>query len=443
MPTLSELIPLLEFPNESLAVEYKSWLDLENNRDKAKLAKAAIALANHGGGIVVIGMREDTEDGGMLGSHARPEGLSRYSQDLVNSAINRFAGPQFHSELLFALHPNTHTEHAFVCVPGGHAVPILCQRGCDGIVNAGRCYLRKPGPRSEEPNSADEWRELLDRCLRARRDDMLDAIRLIVQGHVPANLPESTIDALNEFREAAISRWQSLIKGLPENDPARMPLGHYEIAFSIQNVEAAPTLADLRRRLDEAGRVRLTGWGPFISLGRQPFEPFPVDGLIEAWLGQDAERHFHTPAHCDFWRAHPDGRLFLQRGYDEDETEKAPPGKVIDVTLPIWRIGEAMLYVARLSVTYGDNPTILTQCRYTGLRNRQLARLTGFGRTIASYCHDDSVYIETSATANEIDNNLAEILHPMLVPLYERFSFFELPMELVIQEVERMRRNRF
>ena len=40
------LLLLLGTPSESLAVEYKSWLDLSQNSGKAILAKAAIALAN-------------------------------------------------------------------------------------------------------------------------------------------------------------------------------------------------------------------------------------------------------------------------------------------------------------------------------------------------------------------------------------------------------------
>jgi hypothetical protein len=42
-----------------------------------------------------------------------------------------------------------------------------------------------------------------------------------------------------------------------------------------------------------------------------------------------------------------------------------------------------------------------------------------------------------------MNDNLVEILHPMLAPLYERFEFFELPLALVRTEIERMRHNRF
>ena len=168
-------------------------------------------------------------------------------------------------------------------------------------------------------------------------------------------------------------RWRELIEPLPPDDAARMPLGYYELAFAILDVAPAPDLMELRRRLDAARQIRHTGWGPFVSLHREPFEPHPVEGLIETWLGAPEEgRRLRTPAHCDFWRAHPDGRLFLQRGYDEDESEGVQAGTCIDVTLPIWRVGESMLHIAHLARSFEENPTIVVRCRYTALQNRVL-----------------------------------------------------------------------
>src|SRR5262245_11024548 len=100
-PTTADLVQLLAIPTETLTVEHKGWLDLSLNPHKAILAKAAIALANEGGGIIVLGTREDTTQGGALGSHPRPTGISRYSLDDINGVIRRFADPEFHCELAF------------------------------------------------------------------------------------------------------------------------------------------------------------------------------------------------------------------------------------------------------------------------------------------------------------------------------------------------------
>src|SRR5262245_10870138 len=170
MPTPAELERLLVLPNESMSLEYKSWLNLTQNHGRATLAKAAIALANNDGGIIVLGMRPENDQGGALESQPRPAELRRYSQDDVNAAINRYADPDFHCELMFAAHPETRTEHAFVIVPGGMTVPVISARDCEGVIAARRCYMREPGPRSEEPLTGEEWRTLLDRCVRAGRE---------------------------------------------------------------------------------------------------------------------------------------------------------------------------------------------------------------------------------------------------------------------------------
>ena len=447
MPTTAELQTLLQFPVEKLTVGYKSWLNLSENAGKATLAKAAIALANEGGGVIVLGMREDNAQGGALRSQPRPQDLGRYGQDDINAAINRYAAPQFHCELAFADDPGTTNEHAFVLVPGGLTVPIMSARGCDTVIAAHKCYVRKPGPRSEEPFTAEEWRGVMERCIAARRENMLDAIRIIVQGHgtpvqVPVAMdvlqgvnqvavaaaqahanPERAVqprDGLVEFERAALERWDHLVHDLPADDEARMPLGHYEISFELLGVTAAASAGELRRRMRVASQVRHSGWGPFVQISRAEFEPRIVDGNVEAWLGQPTEdRVARDSAHCDYWRAHPSGIFFLLRGYDEDVVDGVEPGSLLDITLPIWRVGETLLYASRIGRSYADNPRISVRCGFIGLDDRRLGavdRMRHFFMDDTRICHDAEVRLNTTATAVEMDDNLIEILHPLLVP---------------------------
>lgn len=45
-------------PREELDVELKQWLDLSDKTDRANLAQAILAMANHGGGTVLLGFEE-------------------------------------------------------------------------------------------------------------------------------------------------------------------------------------------------------------------------------------------------------------------------------------------------------------------------------------------------------------------------------------------------
>lgn len=435
---------LAEEPQETLSAEYKSWLDFGDSRGRATLAKAAIALANHGGGIIVLGMRGQ-ESKGPLESVPRPANVGRYTQDDINSVINRFADPEFHCELSFAIHPVTKIEHAFVSVPSDIGVPVMSSRDCEGVIAARKCYIRKPGPRSEEPFDAQEWRALLDRCVRSGRESMLDSIRAIVQGRA-GSVPQRAVgEGLTAFTEATRSRWADLVASLPADDPARFPHGHYELGFEILDAKPLPNLGELRRAMQQASAVKHTGWGPFVQLSRQEYEPRVVGGAIEAWLGLPAERVLgRNPAHSDFWRADASGRLVLIRGYDEDDAPRREPGRWIDVTLPVWRVGEAILFVGRLAELFGEDLSFLVRCRYLGLRGRVLTSLEGRRMLFEDRrCADNEVTLERQITRMQARDNLVEVLHALLSPLYERFSFFELSEKLVSEEVDRLTHGRF
>ena len=136
--------------------------------------------------------------------------------------------------------------------------------------------------------------------------------------------------------------------------------------------------------------------------------------------------------------------LSVLKKHDEDDTARVSPGTAFDACLPVWRVGEPLLYAARLARLCGENSSIAARIRFTGLRNRYLTSVDGRRMFLTGrVCHEESVEIELQAATSEIIDNLAEVLHPALIPLYERFDFFELPMSLVAEELTSMRRNRF
>jgi hypothetical protein len=100
--------------------------------------------------------------------------------------------------------------------------------------------------------------------------------------------------------------------------------------------------------------------------------------------------------------------------------------------------------VGRLTEFFGENPSILVHCRFLGLRGRTLTSISGRRMLFEDRsCADNEVILERQITRAQARDNLVEILHALLSPLYERFSFFELPEKLVAEEIEAMTRNRF
>ncbi|EPB7048693.1 TPA: helix-turn-helix domain-containing protein [Pseudomonas aeruginosa] len=447
------LADLLVDPREDLDCEIKNWLDLQDsNDDKATFAKAVLALVNHGGGFIILGLVET--DAGMVEAEGRPATLDRYSQDLINGIVQNYCDPPFHCAVHIVANP-TGAVFPIVIVPGGHRVPVRARRaGPNGnTVQNNAIYIRKPGPRSESPQSAQDWDDLLARCLRNRRDEMFDQIRDLISGSVPQVEQPPEPARLDEWIMSSRERWRGLTEPLPERVGPRLPHGRFYVAYEIVGERRQIAPAQFPELL-RASVTRHTGWPPFWYPTRAGIQPYLFDGAVECWLGGDPQTPVEArdAAHSDFWRIHPDGLAFLLRGFQEDGMDAQlpgrapiPPATVFDITLPVWRVGEALLHARSLAANLFEGPTTIRfVANYEGLAGRSLASITNLrpvreGRV----ARQDTITLNSHIDAQAIDPNLPEIVHPLLSPLYALFDFFELPMQLVVEELANMRAGNF
>jgi hypothetical protein len=122
------LLELLRNPAEDLSFEIKEWLDLGNNAHKAKLAQAIIALANHGGGLLLLGYAQQP-DGTFIPAEPRPANLSGYIADIVNDISRSYLNPPVHCQVRHVAHPLSGDLFPVINVLGGHQIPIMARRG--------------------------------------------------------------------------------------------------------------------------------------------------------------------------------------------------------------------------------------------------------------------------------------------------------------------------
>lgn len=440
----SRLADLLLDPREALDVEIKGWLDLAGSEEhKATLAKAILALANHGGGYIILGF--DETDTGVAPASKRPVTLDCYSQDAINAIVQNYAEPPFHCSVHHVAHPMSGV-HPVIGVPGGHRVPIRAKRAGPNnqVVQQHAVYTRRPGPKSEQPLSARDWDELFARCLDARRDELLDRIRDLLTGKPSADNSVG-LPRLDQWAADSLNIWQKRLETLPADSPSRCPHGFFTFAYIFDSVKRLG-FAQLRDVLRDA--PSLTGWNVWWVPTRHAISPSIVDGAIECWLGGDTSEHQDTrdASHSDFWRVSPDGFAFLLRGYQEDGEHAAragiKPGTVIDVTLPIWRVGEALLHAAYLGSRL-DASAVSFSARYTGLSERRLTQWTDpmSYAWAAGTSKEDTVAGSAHVSLEEIGANLVEIVQSVLSPFYERFDFTRLPAEVVQHELNKLRKR--
>src|SRR5437867_6878204 len=134
---------LIDARRERRNVEYKEadardpyvWTNADV---RAKVARTAMAMANIGGGTIVIGMRE-------VGVTWEPVGVSdavaaSFHQDRVQQDVNRFADPPVSLTV-------THLEHdgkrfIVIEVAGFDELPVVCKASSGRWCQEGAVYTR-------------------------------------------------------------------------------------------------------------------------------------------------------------------------------------------------------------------------------------------------------------------------------------------------------------
>lgn len=438
-------LAILANPTETLTIECKSWLDLGLQHDKAVLAKAAIALANSGGGVIVFGIAEDETEVKHFKCVGRPDAIKRYTTDVIGSAINQYAEPALNFALEFENHPETGNEHAFVEISGGMLQPVFVKKQLDGVVKKFACYIRKPGPKSEEPHTAQEWNDLLRRCVVANRESLLGSIRTIIDGRPMDTTPtKSEENKLREFMAESKARWQEQIHEFDEYDVARLSLGYWVFAFLIVDGVTWQTLNDVRWALDEARPAVLHHrlFADSAGLGRSLY---PADGAIEAWTGTPEAGSHREPYSCSFWRATLGGEFYHLEGLLEDSyPNRTKPGTRLFFDLSIQLHAMMLELAARIARSVGDEAEIVFSSELTGLKGRYLAGSQGRwpagpGDPMSSI---HSVVLGPRRLApHQVNDDLVEILYDFLYPLCENFDFYQLGRGWVEAAVEKVNRD--
>jgi transcriptional regulator with XRE-family HTH domain len=256
--------------------------------------------------------------------------------------------------------------------------------------------------------------------------------------------------AQEAFVQEAFARWRELTSALAKDSPGRFPEGWYRIDYALEGDLKTVELHHFEDMLRKAQRSN-TGWPLFLFLTRPEVTPREVDGVIECWLkpaDAGVDRPFGDAAHCDFWRAAPTGRAVVMRGYQEDVQDTFAPRTIFDITLPTWRLGEALLHADALAGQLAedkDKVNVRLRVLYTGLSGRVLRAWASPMADLfmeGGAARSDEAMLETVVPVKEIRSNLATYLHPLVASLFERFGVTGLSVERVEAELEKMRGNR-
>jgi hypothetical protein len=432
---------LIDNLQESLDVEVKNWLGgLGSGEEKSKLAKAIIALANNGGGYIFIGF----EDKGPGHPEIQPQAdeAEGFTQDAIAAVINSYITPAFQCSLGWYQRDGSQLKHPVITVPGDHRTPVWAIRSSpDGGEATERLqnnvvYVRRPGGQSEPPRSQDDWEKLLERLVKARQGDLLDAIRDILNPRNTLTAPAST---LVDWRDECLEAWKARISGLKPDDGRRLESGYWSFAFEV-HLDKPPSLKELNDALKE-GLSRLSGWPPFTYLHQAPMRPVAKGDVIEAWLADshDPNDFVEYDRHSDFWRVSRSGKGFILRPMQEDEPGflsnrfPRPEGKFFDWILPTYRMVELLKVVEAFGLKFSDeNAQYDVLLRYCGTKDRTLQQHKWeYALRDGARCHSEMLESRLSGIISELGTNIEERVFVLLTPIFEQFEFTKLPKVLV------------
>ncbi len=222
-------------------------------------------------------------------------------------------------------------------------------------------------------------------------------------------------------------RWRQLVKGLAEDDPARLQLGCAEIAFSIPGL--TQPISDESLSIAFSNRTR--GWHTFSADDWHYTNGDREE--IERWKGDPDKFAFGRGiANYGFGRIQFMGNVYLRKGFQE-RWHSQEPGTVFDITTSICDVGCMLLYAANIADSCGDNLDIAVTYSCAGLCGRRLDMSHGWFERASDFVCNVDVYCSPVQTysSRQIMLDLRCVLLGLMAPMYSKFAGYVLDEGLI------------
>ena len=430
---------LIEFPQETLENEYKTWIDLTDNLAKAKTARHLAALTNHGGGYIIFGFKDNLSPD----EENRPSSLDKYNRDTFTNITKRYLEPAFQCDVEFVANKNSE-KFPVVRVPGLKSSPVRAkangpndQKGKPQGIVEGTYYIRKPRPESAPIKTSEEWNEVIRRCVLNDRRNLLSDIANLIdtqkndtaseQQQLETWHKESENRFLDLLSEAELSRW-----------PVPLDKNHYQLSYIISSEGKKISLSSLRNTLvevhNEVRNTVRTDWSMFyqpnLGASETTFSSEQPDGtgvtVLESNFLIDLGGGLMLP---EVWRVAPDGRASIIRAYLEDNypgfnlADKVEGSWLSPVTI-IREIAEFITHAMLLAQRFEMPKQVIFRCTWMGLKNREVADFKNSvfwrPRRIAK---TDKRDIEKTYTIAELEAKWSTVVSDLACPILFLFGF--------------------
>jgi len=182
-------------PQETAALDLKRSFDPSNLGEWCELLKDIVAMANSGGGRIIIGLNDDGTPSGICSLKSHSTDPAVFVDKVYSYTGVHFAGVSTHLE--------THDEiQVTVLVIGDATIPLVFSKAGNyqppegkqrNAFNPGTLYVRH-GAKSE-PATSDDMRDILERHLKCARESLLANLRQVVEAPIGSVVSLSSASA--------------------------------------------------------------------------------------------------------------------------------------------------------------------------------------------------------------------------------------------------------
>ena len=419
MITEELILELIRQGNENRNLDYKgafSW-DTATNDVKWEIVKDILAFANtRDGGKILIGVEDKT--GAIVG--LSEEQSASFDQTRFNDFVHKYTDPLHTSRV----HRRTVAGQRVVVVdvPEFVEVPILCAKDAHSSSNPSRQILKKAAlyKRTDKATSegiadADEMRELLNRGLLRRQDELLRAIRQII-------LPRETVEVRLDtgFKAQIASAEQTLARfRIESQDEFLTGLPHWTVEMQPEEYlpERITSSSGLQRLVQESA-ISLRGWS------------FPIAGRVVGapWMNFDggSQSLYAAPGNRpEVLRVYKSGLLVWFSGLGEDFRHGAAGKNLISFISVIYSATEWMLFAQRFyERILAVDERLHVRVRGSGFEGRRLASFDPRVELFGDYRIGESEFEIAETTAvSELRADPESIARKIIRKIFELFNW--------------------
>jgi len=190
---------------ESKNLDYKSPMGWDANTDSTRgLVKDIVAMANSGGGHIIIGVDDGCKPIGLFKSQ-----LDSFDSSKIGDYVNNYIDPPVNITVIKKNIEKDKKDFVIIVIPDFPEIPHLCKKNFDNTRNKplfheGDIFVRNDNNESVKIKTAHDMRTIINSSVLKSRDTVADFISKIFKSPIP----KSEEDSISKY-----DRQLDMIKG--------------------------------------------------------------------------------------------------------------------------------------------------------------------------------------------------------------------------------------